>query len=58
MKLCLPSGSSSLEEAEVDIYNADPVHAGKNAVTEAGQNAGEAQVRESQLALTGRLGGA
>lgn len=39
MKLCLPSGSSSLEEAEMDTYNADPVHAGKNKVTKAETNA-------------------
>lgn len=57
MKLCLPSGSSSLEEAEMDTYNADPMHAGKNVVTEAGTNAGEAQVTESQLILCGEFGG-
>lgn len=36
MKLRLPSGSSSLEKEEMDTYNADPTHVGKNAVIEAG----------------------
>lgn len=36
MKLCLPSGSSRLEEAEMDTYGADPVYAGKSTVIEAG----------------------
>lgn len=57
MKLCLPSGSSSQKEAEMNTYNADPMHAGKNMVIEAGTNAGEAQVTESQLILSGGLWG-
>lgn len=36
MTLCLPSGGSSLEEAEWIPYNADPTHAVKDAVTGAG----------------------
>lgn len=41
----------------MDTYYADAMHAGKNMVIEAGTNAGEAQVTESQLILSGGLWG-
>lgn len=59
MKLCLSSGSCSLEEAEMDTYNADPMHAGKNTAIEAGtkpwRNAGHRELVHSDWEIWGSL---
>lgn len=59
MKLCLSSGSCSLEEAEMDTYNADPMHAGKNTAIEAGtkpwRHAGHREPVHSDWEIWGSL---